>query len=110
MRDVAGMIRSLRYASAAELRSGRHRPEDVARLEVWARAWSGWVSSSLLAGYLERAQGSRLVPRSDVDLGMVLEFFLLEKCVYEIGYELNNRPDWLEIPLRGLLELLPGAP
>jgi maltose alpha-D-glucosyltransferase / alpha-amylase len=44
------------------------------------------------------------------DLGMVLEFFLLEKCVYEIGYELNNRPDWLEIPMRGLLELLPVQP
>jgi maltose alpha-D-glucosyltransferase/alpha-amylase len=110
LRDVAGMVRSLRYASAAELRSGRHRPEDAVRLEAWARAWSGWVSAAFLAGYLERAQGSRLVPTNGADLAMVLEFFLLEKCVYEIGYELNNRPDWLEIPLRGLLELLPGAP
>jgi maltose alpha-D-glucosyltransferase/alpha-amylase len=110
LRDVAGMVRSLRYASAAELRSGRHRPEDAVRLEAWARAWSGWVSAAFLAGYLERAQGSRLVPTNGADLAMVLEFFLLEKCVYEIGYELNNRPDWLEIPLRGLLELLPVAP
>jgi maltose alpha-D-glucosyltransferase/alpha-amylase len=110
LRDVAGMVRSLRYAAAAELRGGRHRPEDAVRLEAWARAWSGWVSAAFLAGYLERAQGSRLVPPNGADLAMVLEFFLLEKCVYEIGYELNNRPDWLEIPLRGLLELLPVAP
>ena len=110
LRDVAGMLRSLRYASVAELRSGRRRPEDVTRLESWARAWSNWASSALLAGYLERAQGSRLLPRSEADLGMMLEFFLLEKCVYEIGYELNNRPDWLEIPMRGLLELLPVQP
>ncbi|MEO7731603.1 MAG: putative maltokinase, partial [Kofleriaceae bacterium] len=108
LRDVAGMLRSLRYASAAALRSGRHRPEDMPRLDGWARAWSGWVSAAFLAGYLERAHGTRIVPPSDADLTLVLEFFLLEKCVYEIGYELNNRPDWLEIPLRALLELLPA--
>jgi maltose alpha-D-glucosyltransferase/alpha-amylase len=110
LRDVAGMLESLRYASAAELRSGRRRPEDVARLEPWARAWSGWMSAAFLGGYLERAQGSRILPRSDADLALLLEFFILEKCVYEIGYELNNRPDWLEIPMRALLELIPGAP
>jgi maltose alpha-D-glucosyltransferase/alpha-amylase len=110
LRDVAGMLESLRYASAAELRSGRRRPEDVARLEPWARAWSGWMSAAFLGGYLERAQGSRILPRNDADLTLLLEFFVLEKCVYEIGYELNNRPDWLEIPMRALLELLPGAP
>jgi maltose alpha-D-glucosyltransferase/alpha-amylase len=107
LRDVAGMIRSLRYASAAALRDGRHRPEDAQRLEVWGRAWSGWVSSSFLAGYLERAQGTKIVPRNDAELTLLLEFFLLEKCVYEIAYELNNRPQWVDIPLRGLLELLP---
>jgi maltose alpha-D-glucosyltransferase / alpha-amylase len=110
LRDVAGMLRSLRYASVAELRSGRHRAEDSARLEGWARAWSAWVSAAFLGGYLERAHGSRIVPDNDADLGIVLDLFLLEKCVYEIGYELNNRPDWLEIPMRGLLELLPVTP
>jgi maltose alpha-D-glucosyltransferase/alpha-amylase len=110
LRDVAGMVRSLRYASAAELRSGRRRPEDVARLAPWARAWSAWMSAALLGGYLDRARGSRILPRSDAELSLLLEFFLLEKCVYEIGYELNHRPDWLEIPMRALLDLLPGAP
>ncbi len=107
LRDVAGMIRSLRYASAAGLRDGRHRPDDAQRLDAWARAWSGWVSASFLGGYLERAQGSRIVPRNDSDLTLLLDFFLLEKCVYEIGYEINNRPQWIDIPLRGLMELLP---
>jgi maltose alpha-D-glucosyltransferase / alpha-amylase len=109
LRDVAGMMRSLRYASTAELRSGRHRPEDIARLEGWARAWSGWTSAAFLGGYVESAHGTRLLPQRDADLEMLLEFFLLEKCVYEIGYELNNRPDWLEIPMGGLLELLPSV-
>jgi maltose alpha-D-glucosyltransferase/alpha-amylase len=107
LRDVAGMLRSLQYASAAALRDGRHRSEDVAKLEPWARAWSDWVSASFLGGYLDRARGTRLVPTHEKDLSLLLDFFVLEKCVYEIGYELNNRPDWVEIPLRGLLALLP---
>jgi maltose alpha-D-glucosyltransferase/alpha-amylase len=104
--DVAGLVRSVRYASAAALRGGRHRAEDVARLDGWARAWSRWMSAAYVAGYLERARGTRLVPRSDADLTLLLEFFLLERCVHEIGHELDGRPDWLEIPLRALLELL----
>ncbi|MEO8705566.1 MAG: phosphotransferase, partial [Kofleriaceae bacterium] len=109
LRDVAGMIRSLEYASAAALRDGRHRIEDVPRLQAWAGAWSQWVSASFLGGYLDLARKAtvRIVPSSDVELAQLLEFFLLEKCIYEIGYELNNRPEWLEIPLRGLLGLLP---
>ncbi|MDQ3338297.1 MAG: maltose alpha-D-glucosyltransferase [Myxococcota bacterium] len=107
LRDVAGMLRSLQYASAAALRDGRHRAEDVPRLQVWARAWSDWVSASFLGGFLDRARGTKLVPPNESDVRLLLDFFLLEKCIYEIGYELNNRPDWLEIPLRGLLALLP---
>ncbi|MBA3820196.1 MAG: maltose alpha-D-glucosyltransferase [Deltaproteobacteria bacterium] len=108
LRDVAGMLRSLQYASVAALRDGRARHEDLPLLQPWAHAWSDWVSASFLGGYLDRARGSRLVPTNETDLGLLLEFFLVEKCIYEIGYELNNRPDWLEIPLRGLLALLPG--
>jgi maltose alpha-D-glucosyltransferase / alpha-amylase len=107
LRDVAGMLRSLQYASAAALRAGRHRAEDVPRLAAWAQAWSEWTSVSFLAGYLDRARGTRLVPASEQDATLLLDFFLLEKCLYEIGYELNNRPDWVEIPLRGLLALVP---
>jgi maltose alpha-D-glucosyltransferase/alpha-amylase len=107
LRDVAGMIRSLQYASAAALVGGRHRPDDVPRLSAWARGWSEWVSASYLAGYLDHARGTKLVPPNEHDVGLLLEFFLLEKCIYEIGYELNNRPDWVEIPMRGLLGLLP---
>ena len=100
------MLRSLEYASAAALRDGRHRPEDVATLQGWANAWSQWVSASFLGGYVDRVAGSRLVPPNDADLDLLLRFFLFEKVIYEIGYELNNRPDWVEIPMRGLLALL----
>jgi maltose alpha-D-glucosyltransferase/alpha-amylase len=106
LRDVAGMLRSLDYASAAALRDGRHRPEDLPVLEGWARAWTQWVSASYLGGYFDRVAGTHIVPPNDNDLEQLLRFFLFEKVIYEISYELNNRPDWVEIPLRGLLALL----
>ena len=64
------------------------------------------MSGSFLGGYLDRVAGTRIVPTNDSDLELMLRFFLFEKVIYEIGYELNNRPDWVEIPLRGLLALL----
>ncbi len=105
LRDIAGMLRSLSYASAAGLRDGRIRPEDAIKLEPWARAWSEWTSAAFLAGYFQEVAGTKLVPANDTELQLLLEFFLVEKCVYEIGYELNSRPEWLEIPLRGLRDL-----
>jgi maltose alpha-D-glucosyltransferase/alpha-amylase len=109
LRDVAGMLRSFEYASGSALRDGRHRPEDMPLLQEWAVAWAQWVSASYLGGYLDRVAGTRIVPPNDGDLDLLLRFFLLEKVIYEIAYELNNRPDWVEIPLRGLLALLQAA-
>jgi maltose alpha-D-glucosyltransferase/alpha-amylase len=103
LRDVAGMIRSFHYASAAALRDGRLRHEDVARLAAWAPPWADWVSAAFLGGYLDRAKDGVLMPKKQADLELLLGFFLLEKCIYEVGYELNQRPDWIEIPLRGLI-------
>ena len=120
MRDVAAMIRSFDYAGAAALRQGRVRPEDAATLDAWTEAWVAWVSATYLSGFLQRmgregeAHGPEavvpLIPRSDEDSVLLLDFYLLEKCVYELGYELNNRPDWVEIPLRGLARLLEIPP
>jgi maltose alpha-D-glucosyltransferase/alpha-amylase len=106
LRDVAGMLRSIEYASAAALRDGRHRPEDLAVLQVWARAWADWVSASYLGGYLDKVASTRIVPTNDGELELLLSVFLYEKVIYEIGYELNNRPDWVEIPMRGMLALV----
>ncbi|WP_437928213.1 maltose alpha-D-glucosyltransferase [Sorangium sp. So ce291] len=118
LRDVGGMMRSFDYAGAAALRDGRLRPEDVTVLKPWTEAWVAWVSASYLAGYLEtiaRAQATAearadetapFVPASDADTVLLLDFYMLEKVIYELGYELNNRPDWLDIPLRGLEHLI----
>ncbi|WP_438007779.1 maltose alpha-D-glucosyltransferase [Sorangium sp. So ce321] len=118
LRDVGGMLRSFDYAGAAALRDGRLRPEDVTVLKPWTEAWVAWISASYLAGYLEtiaRAQATAeartdetapFVPASDADTVLLLDFYMLEKVIYELGYELNNRPEWLDIPLRGLEHLI----
>jgi maltose alpha-D-glucosyltransferase/alpha-amylase len=110
LRDVAGMIRSLHYAAnSALLRqvSLAPRPEDeLALLQDWAQYWYIWVSATFLAAYLDSIKVLNLLPEDSEQLRILLDAFLLEKAVYEIGYELNNRPGWLNIPLLGVLQLM----
>ncbi len=106
LRDVAGMLRSFHYATVAVLRGGRVREEDADLLAPWAAVWHRWVTAAYLRGWLARADGSPFVPPDDAELSVLLEFYLVEKCIYELGYELDNRPEMVFIPLRGLLELL----
>jgi maltose alpha-D-glucosyltransferase/alpha-amylase len=103
LRDVAGMIRSFEYAAAYGLRHGPRRAEDVPALQPWARLWVGWASAAFLGGYLQLAGDAEYLPRDAGELGMMLEFYLLDKTVYELRYELNNRPSWVSIPLEALL-------
>ena len=110
LRDVAGMLRSFDYAAQTVLFNaaggGSIRPEDVPVLDAWARFWQRWVSSAFLRAYLHDCTETSFLPPSRADLATLLRVLLLDKSVYEIGYELNNRPDWVRIPLRGALELL----
>lgn len=110
MRDVAGMLRSFHYAAVSALRFGHIRSEDVPYLAPWADAWYRWVSGMYLGAYLATAGDTPFVPKSDDDLRVLVDFHLIEKCVYELGYEINNRPDWAFIPLQGLNDLLPPLP
>ncbi|MGH7583983.1 MAG: putative maltokinase, partial [Gemmatimonadales bacterium] len=114
LRDVAGMLRSFDYAVHTVLYGpaglGVIRPEEVPDLEPLATYWRRWVSASYLAGYLERARGERaaFIPPGTEQLALLLRILLLEKATYELGYELNNRPQWVQIPIRGILQLLDG--
>ncbi|MGH7824246.1 MAG: maltose alpha-D-glucosyltransferase [Candidatus Binatia bacterium] len=109
LRDVAGMLRSFNYAAIAKLKSGEVRPEDADLLRPWARFWNLWVSVSFLKGYFEATPQAFFLPNSREELALMLDVLLLEKSVYELGYELNNRPDWLSVPIEGILELLNAA-
>jgi maltose alpha-D-glucosyltransferase/alpha-amylase len=111
--DVAGMLRSFHYAAYGTLLNprvgGAVRPEDVARLEPWAAYWYRHVASEFLDAYLAAADGHSFVPRDDEELQTTLELATLQKVLYELNYELNNRPDWVSIPIRGLLDLFGSA-
>ncbi len=106
LRDVAGMLRSFHYATQTALRSERVRPEDAAAAEAWAHLWQQWISAAFLQMYLLEAAQGEFLPKSREELRLLLELYLVNKAVYEIGYELNNRPSWVGIPIQGLLDIL----
>lgn len=99
LRDVAGMLRSFSYAAATHARSHGHEP----------LGWLAAARAAFLDGYLAAADPT-LLPPTAVATARVLALLELEKVVYELGYELANRPDWLAIPAGGLRSLLEGEP
>ncbi|MFL6589566.1 MAG: maltose alpha-D-glucosyltransferase [Chthoniobacterales bacterium] len=106
LRDVAGMMRSFQYAAYSALWQPAMRAEDVPFLERWADLWYRQMSSVFLQSYLAATHGADFIPPDEGDLQILLEAYLLDKAVYEVGYELNNRPDWVVIPVRGIKHIL----
>jgi maltose alpha-D-glucosyltransferase/alpha-amylase len=101
LRDVAGMLRSFNYARWSALRRAAQNAEELVRLDTAARAWEHETRAAFLSGYQEA-----LAPeRGPVD-AQLLELFELEKAFYELRYELDNRVDWVPVPLQGILALL----
>ncbi|MEO5753299.1 MAG: maltose alpha-D-glucosyltransferase [Chthoniobacterales bacterium] len=106
LRDVAGMMRSFQYAAYSALWQPAMRTEDVPFLERWADLWYRQVSTIFLESYLATTTGASFLPKTESDLSPLLEAYLLDKAVYEVGYELNHRPDWVVIPVRGIKHIL----
>jgi maltose alpha-D-glucosyltransferase/alpha-amylase len=110
LRDVAGMLRSFDYAPYAVIFGQSNnsviRPEDVGPLETAARFWVRWVSAAFLRAYLDESRTAAHLPPTHAEIEVLLRAHLFEKALYEVAYELNNRPQWVSIPLRGVLELL----
>ncbi|HZO36899.1 MAG TPA: phosphotransferase [Solirubrobacteraceae bacterium] len=98
LRDVAGMLRSFAYAaSAAEIQGGVAAPAD----------WEQRARDTFLEGYL-RTVDETLLPPGQAATEQMLSIFELERAIYELRYELNNRPDWVRIPIAGIQRLLDG--
>jgi maltose alpha-D-glucosyltransferase/alpha-amylase len=105
LKDVASMVRSFGYAAyAALLAFTVHAPEQYGLLEPWAETWQHWASESFLGGYRTMLGDSPIAPRGKA-FEALLRAFVLDKALYEVAYELNNRPDWIRIPLTGILKL-----
>lgn len=107
LRDVAGMIRSFHYAAYGSLVLDNHiRKEDFSKLVPFVEQWYHYMSGFFMNAYLETVAGSAFIPKYKEDLDTLMTTFLLEKAIYELNYELNNRPGWVMIPLRGIKQLM----
>ncbi len=109
-KDVAGMLRSFNYASQSSLRElvkrGVVSPEKNETMKRWAAFWNRWVSAAYLKSYLTTSGKAVFIPQARRELEILLGMSMMEKAIYELGYELNNRPDWVKFPLEGINELL----
>jgi trehalose synthase-fused probable maltokinase len=111
LQDVAGMLRSFDYAAFAPLLNtfpGVELPEsaDRATLTLLSAKWNRWVSQIFLRAYLQEAGSADFLPQNPVETALLLRLHVLSKALFEISYELNNRPPWIRIPLAGILQLL----
>ena len=102
-------MRSFQYAAYSALWQPAMRTEDVPFLERWADLWYRQMGSVFLQSYLQATAGSIFIPKNEGDLPILLQAYLLDKAVYELGYELNHRPDWVVIPIRGIKHILRSA-
>jgi maltose alpha-D-glucosyltransferase/alpha-amylase len=105
-------VRSFHYAgTTAALRLTRDLGTsmdsvDGAMIDAWVTFWHRWISGTFLDSYLDVAGRAQFLPEDLDQLTQLFDFFLLEKSIYELGYEANSRPDWVDIPARGILDIL----
>ena len=105
--DVAGMVRSFHYAVHSAVRAGDFvEPERAVAIASWARLWYVSAAGAYLREYLDAVEGAPFAAQTREEVRVVLQAFLLDKALYEVAYEANNRPDWLPIPVAGVVELL----
>ena len=98
------MIRSFHYAARTALDATAEQSTINNAMISWSRAWHEWMSAVFVGAYFETAAGAPFLPAADADL--ILDIFLLEKAFYELKYELNNRPDWIHIPLSDIVDII----
>ena len=109
LRDVAGMLRSFSYVSGvAANHTTTERPGDRHRIGPLVQDWEQEASTAFLKGYYDTVAQEPILPADPEAAERLLDFFVIEKALYELRYEMNNRPDWLPIPLFSLIRALEG--
>ena len=107
LKDVAGMIRSFHYAVCSKLYfSSETKGVDPQRLQKAADRWYKLITDAYIDSYIHTMGDISATFGSRTELNFLLQLHLLEKAVYELGYELNGRPDWIRIPLKGIQHVL----
>jgi maltose alpha-D-glucosyltransferase/alpha-amylase len=72
----------------------------------WADFWNRWVAAAFLRGYLQTSRGAAFLPLTIQEFRALLDAYVMDKALYEVGYELRFRPAWVRIPLSGILQLI----
>jgi maltose alpha-D-glucosyltransferase / alpha-amylase len=106
LRDVATLLRSFHYVTLAAVRRGGIRAEDVPALEPWRHFWQLWTSVAFVQEYRAVAAGAVFLPESRGELDTLLTFYQLKRTGLELRDDLLHRPDRVQVPLEGLLQLL----
>ena len=111
LRDVAGMVRSFYYAAQFSMRQLDMAVVNAGTDDVrlWARAWYLWTSAAYLRAYFEEIAPAQIIAGDQDENRCLLDTFMIDKALYELGYELDNRPTWVDIPLESILDLLKAA-
>jgi maltose alpha-D-glucosyltransferase/alpha-amylase len=105
--DIAGMIRSIYYVAYEGLIVNKtESAEEENKMMPFVNAWIHYVSGFFMDAYLKTVRNTGIVPANRDELRIMLENYLLEKGIYSLNYELNNRPEWVIVPLRSLLSFL----
>ena len=106
-KDVAGMLRSFHYAAYGKiLMDNNYQKKNSEVMQSWAALWYHYISRFFLKTYFETVGNASFIPEKEEEKQLLLKTYLLEKAVYEMGYELGSRPDWLVIPLTGILDIM----
>jgi maltose alpha-D-glucosyltransferase/alpha-amylase len=107
--DVAGLIRSWDYAGRMAVHTaderGRIGEGDREQVDAWRRAWTRRMEARMLAHYFEGLDGAGLIPAADDDRRLLLDVYVVVKAMYEVRYELANRPAWTSWPLAAISEM-----
>ncbi|MBW4696163.1 MAG: maltose alpha-D-glucosyltransferase [Lyngbya sp. HA4199-MV5] len=110
LRDVAGMLQSFYYAANValdqEIESGMSQAEQLPQMQQWAEFWQQWVSVTFVQAYLATANHGSFLPKTEQELQILLNSYLLEQAVHNLGQELVNNSEQVKIPLRRILQLL----
>lgn len=107
LKDVAGMIRSFHYAVSAKLfYSAETKNSDIIKLQKAADRWFHLIRETFTETYLKALGSDQKLYGSKAEINFLFLLHLLEKAIYEVGYELNGRPDWLKIPLKGIEQVI----
>lgn len=110
LRDIAGMVRSFHYAALGSLfLDHKIREEDVNKLIPFVEQWYHYMSGFFMQAYLETVKGNNFIPNNEEDLNILMQTFLMQKAIYELNYELNNRPTWVLVPLRGIKAIMKSS-